>query len=76
VKRFFFDYTAENQSLFDYRGQEFGSPAGAIEFAQEIAQSLKHSLSTDWVGWSVEVRGADGEKFYSLPIERELLGAA
>jgi Domain of unknown function (DUF6894) len=76
VKRFFFDYTAKNESLFDYRGQEFGSPAGAIEFAQEIAQSLQHSLSMDWVGWSVEVRGADGEKFYSLAIDGGLMSAA
>jgi hypothetical protein len=76
VRRFFFDYTAENQSLFDYRGQEFGNAAAAIEFAQEIAQSLKHSLSTDWQGWSVEVRGVDGEKFCSLPIECGLVSAA
>lgn len=76
MKRFFFDYTAKNQSLFDYRGQEFGSAAGAIEFAQEIAQSLTHSLSTDWEGWSVEVRGVDGEKVFCLPIECGLLSAA
>ena len=76
MKRFFFDYTAKDQSLFDYRGQEFRNAASALDFAQETVHSLKHSLSTDWTGWSVDVRTADGEKCFSLPIESELLTAA
>jgi hypothetical protein len=70
MKRFFFDYTTKDQSLYDYRGDEFPSPRGAFKFAEEIAQDLKHSLTGDWVGWSIEVRNAEGQKFFSLPVDR------
>jgi hypothetical protein len=76
VMRYFFDYRAKDQSLLDYRGDEFHNPQGAIEFAQAIAHDLKHSLSADWSGWSVEVRSADGAKFYTLAVvSSELLAA-
>lgn len=68
MKRFFFDYTTKDRSLYDYRGDEFSNSQSAIEFAHETAQVLTQSLSGDWVGWSVEVRNADGEKFLSLPV--------
>ena len=66
--RFFFDYTSNDRSLYDYRGEDFLSPEAAIEFAQTTAQVLTNSLSGDWVGWSIEVRNADGKKFFSLPV--------
>ncbi len=69
MMRFFFDYTTKDQSLYDYRGDEFRSPQGAIEFAETIAQDLKHSLSSDWIGWRIEVRNAEGVKFFSLPVD-------
>ncbi len=76
MKRFFFDYTTNGQSLYDYRGDEFRSLQSAIEFAEAIAQDLKHSLSGDWLGWSIEVRDAEGAKFFSLPVECAELVAA
>ena len=30
--RFFFDYTAKDQSLYDYRGDEFRNSVAAIDF--------------------------------------------
>ena len=69
MMRFFFDYATEGQSLYDYRGQEFRTPQGAIEFADAIVQDMKHSLSDDWKGWRVDVRNAEGMKFFSLPVE-------
>lgn len=71
MKRFFFDYKAKDESLLDYRGQEFTNAASALEFAQEIVQHLTHSLATDWSGWSVEVHAADGEKYFSFPVACE-----
>jgi hypothetical protein len=68
--RFFFDYTTKDQSLLDYRGQEFHNSTGAIEFAEEIVENLKCSLSTNWLGWQIEVRDTEGKKFLSLPIEQ------
>lgn len=67
--RFFFDYTKKDESLFDYRGDEFPTAEGAIEFAQATAQFLKDSLSSDWLGWCVEVRSVEGSKLYSVPVD-------
>jgi Domain of unknown function (DUF6894) len=69
LMRFFFDYSTNGRSLYDYRGDEFQSPQSAIEFAEATAQYLKHSLSIDWIGWWIEVRNADGMKFFSLPVD-------
>lgn len=66
--RFFFDYTTKDQSLRDYQGDEFLSSAGAFDFAEATAQALRSSLNGDWMGWSVEVRDAEGTKYHSLPV--------
>ncbi|HSY26478.1 MAG TPA: hypothetical protein VK832_03160 [Burkholderiaceae bacterium] len=76
MNRFFFDYTTEDQSLCDYRGLEFRSIQGAIDFAHATVQNLSHSLSNKWMGWSVEIRDAEGNKFFSLPVGHEALHAA
>jgi hypothetical protein len=67
--RFFFDYTKKDESLFDYRGDEFVNPKSAIDFAHAIAQHLKHSLSEDWLGWNVEVRDIKGLKLYAVAVD-------
>ncbi len=74
--RFFFDYTTKDQSLFDYKGDEFRSPQDAIEYAEAIAQDLKHSLTTNWTGWSIEVYSPEGRKFFSLAVDSPELRAA
>jgi len=66
--RFFFDYTTKDQSLRDYQGDEFLSSRDAFDFAETTAQNLKNNLNGDWIGWSVEVRDAEGTKYYSLPV--------
>jgi hypothetical protein len=66
--RYFFDYTNNERSLYDYQGDEFLSSKDAFEFAEATAQALKNSLNGEWVGWSVEVRNAEGRKFFSLPV--------
>ncbi len=67
--RFFFDYRTLNRSLLDYRGDEFRSLQGAIEYAQDVVQNLNNSLSGDWIGWSVEVWDAKGMKLCSLAVD-------
>jgi hypothetical protein len=69
MKRFFFDYTTKDKSLYDYKGDEFPSCQHAFEFAEATALSLKNNLRGDWAGWSVEVRDADGETLLSLPVD-------
>jgi hypothetical protein len=58
--RFFIDYRTKDQSLYDYQGDEFMSSKDAFDFAEAIAQSLKNKLDGGWIGWSVEVRDAEG----------------
>jgi hypothetical protein len=76
MKHFFFDLTTTDQSLYDYRGDAFSSSQSAVEFAQETVCMLKQSLSDDWNGWSLEVRNAEGKKFFSLPVKTDLFDAA
>lgn len=66
--RFFFDYTSQDRSLLDYRGDEFLSPDDALDFAESTTQTMKSDLNGDWIGWSVEVRNADGIKYFTLPV--------
>ena len=66
--RFFFDYTSQDRSLLDYRGDEFLSPDDALDFAEATTQTMKSDLNGDWIGWSVEVRNADGIKYFTLPV--------
>lgn len=68
MRRFFFDYRTKDQSLFDYRGQEFHTLQGALEFAEAMVHDLTHSLTENWTGWHVDVSSADGQKYFSLPI--------
>jgi PleD family two-component response regulator len=68
MKRFFFDYATKDQSLYDYQGEEFLNSADALDFAEATAQALKNSLNGDWIDWTVQVRSAEGAKYFSLPI--------
>jgi hypothetical protein len=66
MTRFFFDFTAGSQSLYDYRGDDFLNSQAACEFAEVIAEDLKHSRDGKWAAWSVEVRNADGRTFSKI----------
>ena len=70
--RFFFDYTKNDGSLLDYCVDVFRTPQSAIEFAHATVQHLRNSLTGDWLGWSVEVRDAEGVKFCSIPVDSAL----
>jgi CheY-like chemotaxis protein len=70
--RFFFDYIAAGQALFDHHGSEFRRSEDAFGFAEATALDLQNSLSSEWIGWSVEVRNAENTKFFSLPVHAGL----
>jgi hypothetical protein len=65
--RFFIDYKTKGKSSYDYQEDDFTSSEDAFDFAQESAQSLKNELDGDGIGWSVEVRDAQGRKY--LPFQ-------
>jgi two-component system, chemotaxis family, chemotaxis protein CheY len=66
--RFYFDYTKKDDSLYDYQGEDFLSTEAAYDFATATADTLKHSLEGDWLGWSIEVRNAEGKRYFSIPV--------
>jgi hypothetical protein len=70
MTRFFFDYVTRGRLLYDYNGVEFRSAQSAIEYAADIVEDLRHSLSEEWLGWWIEVRKADGAKILTLPVNR------
>ncbi len=74
--RFFFDYRTRDRSLYDYGGHEFRNHHTASEFAEAIAEDLKHTLANDWVGWWIEVRNAEGVKFLSVPVDAAGISSA
>jgi CheY-like chemotaxis protein len=65
---FFFDYTTSDRSLRDYQGHEFPNSEAACDFAEATAQALRNNLNDYWKYWSVEVRNAEGTKYFSLPV--------
>jgi hypothetical protein len=75
MTRFFFDVTTKEQSLFDYRGHEFRTPEGAVDFAESMVQRLEHSLNESWRGWSIEIRNAQGNRLFSFPVGQGLQAA-
>lgn len=74
--RYFFDLTRPEHSLLDYKGDEFNSLNAARDFATTTAQLLENNLSGEWSGWTVEVRCAEGRKYFSVPIGKVVSSAA
>ena len=68
MTRFFFDYATQGQFLYDYRGDDFRTLDAAVEHASVIAENLKFTLDSQWKGWWIEVRNAEGAKLSSVPI--------
>jgi len=66
--RFYFDYTTKGESLYDYQGEELLSTEDAYDFAAATAQTLKNRLDGDWAGWSIDVRNAEGRKYFSIAV--------
>jgi hypothetical protein len=40
----------------------------ASEYADAITDHMRNSLGDEWTGWRVDVRNADGVKFFSMPV--------
>jgi hypothetical protein len=53
---------------YDYQSDEFLSSNDAFDFARKTARSLKNKLDGGWLGWTVEVRDAQGRKYVSFPV--------
>lgn len=66
--RFFFDLKSKRHTVLDYSGEDFRHHDAAIDFAKAIAHDMKHRVSAQWLGWSVEVFDEGGHQFVSVPV--------
>ena len=74
--RFFFDYTSDDDTILDYKGEEFRASEPAIDYGQTIADHLRHALNENWRGWIIAVRDIQGKTVHRLPIDGPELEAA
>ena len=67
--RLYLDYKSKSRVLYDYAGDDFRSADDAYDFAAETAHGLKNQLDSAWAGWSIEVRNAEGKKYFTLSLD-------
>jgi hypothetical protein len=73
---YFFDRVGRSRAEYDYKGRAFPTPDKALQMAELIALDLELEAEGTWFGWSVDVRNAQGQKFFSIPVGAPELIAA
>ena len=76
MKRYFFDAVGEQRSVYDYRGRHFASADNAYRLAELIALDYAMKGEDEWLGSSILVRNAEGNKLFSVPIQSSYVVAA
>jgi len=76
MKRYFFDVVSGHRSEYDYRGRDFPTVDAANQLAELIALDLAIDPDGKWYGWTIKVRGAQGQQFFSVPVRDHSLAAA
>ena len=74
--QYFFDRVSQGRAEYDYQGRAFGSPEKARELAELIALDLEIEPDGRWSGWSIDVRNALGERFFTIPVRAPDLACA
>ena len=76
TNRYFFDRVSRQRSEYDYRGHELPNLEKALQLAELIALDLGLGDGSEWTGWTVDVRNAHGQIFFSIPVRATELAAA
>jgi hypothetical protein len=76
MKQYFFDRVCSTKSEYDYHGRALPTPEKARQFAELIALDLGIEPEGTWSGWSIDVRNAVGQRFFSIPVREPELAAA
>ncbi len=76
MKRYFFDLVSGDRSEYGYCGGEFSTLEAARQVAELIALDLEVMDEGSWAGWTIYVRNASGQHFFSVPVPRPSLIAA
>jgi Domain of unknown function (DUF6894) len=66
--RLFFDVQHQDSHSYDYHGGDFGRLEDATQMAELIAADLGCSETDDCAGSQVQVRNANGETLFSVPV--------
>jgi hypothetical protein len=74
--KYFFDRVGCSRREYDYEGRIFPTPDKARQMAELIALDLGIEPERKWFGWTVDVRNAQGQKFFSVPVCAPELAAA
>jgi len=76
MTRYFFDLVSQQGCQHDIRGRDLPTLEEARRLAELIAIDLATGPEEQWVGWSVAVHGADGQAFFTVPIQAPWVTAA
>ena len=76
MHKYFFDRVSGTRSEYDYQGRVLPTPEKAFQLAELMALDLGVGEGGDWSGWSIDVRNAVGQQFFSVPVREPALIAA
>jgi hypothetical protein len=74
--KYFFDRVGHCRLEYDYKGRMLSTPEKAHQLAELIALDLGIEPEGNWRGWTIDVRNALGQRFFSVPVPAPELGAA
>jgi hypothetical protein len=70
MKKYFFDVVGEGCMELDFHGRAFAEPQKAFQLAHMLALDMEVGYADEYSGKSVDVRCADGQKLFSVPIRQ------
>jgi hypothetical protein len=76
MNRYFFGIVSRHRSEYDYRGRDCPTADAAHQLAELIALVLGIEPDGKWWDWTINVRGAQGQRFFSIPVRGHCLAAA
>lgn len=81
MRRYFFDldfvdFVGQRRSRYDYSGRDFDKPENAYKLAELIALDYSIGEEDEWVGCLVNVRSAEGNELFSVPVQSSWRAAA
>jgi hypothetical protein len=76
MEKYFFDLVGHDHSEYDYQGQLLSAPEKALQLAELIALDCEMCGEGEWSRWTINVRNAQGQHFFAIPVrEPELMVA-
>jgi hypothetical protein len=68
MAKYFFDLVRRDHAQYDYQGRLLPAPEQALQLAELMALDLEMKDDGAWSGWSVAVRSAHGQQYFSVPV--------